>query len=70
MNLKSDPIRYAESLKEFDRFLRVNGNRLNPGTTADLVTATLFVALAEDEMQVPIDLDQLLDKYNPSPSGA
>ena len=25
---------------------------------------------AEDEMQVPIDLDQLLDKYNPSPSGA
>ncbi len=70
LNLKSDPIRYAESLKEFDRFLRVNGNRLNPGTTADLVTATLFVALAEDEMQVPIDLDQLLDKYNPSPSGA
>jgi len=57
-------------LKEFDRLLRVNGNRLNPGTTADLVTASLFVGLAECEIQVPTDLDQLLNKYNPSPLGA
>ena len=28
-----------------DRFLRADGNRRNPGTTADLVAATLFVAL-------------------------
>jgi triphosphoribosyl-dephospho-CoA synthase len=67
LKLKSDPIRYAESLKEFDLFLRVNGNRLNPGTTADLVTASLFVGLADGEIQVPSDLDQLLDQYNPSP---
>jgi triphosphoribosyl-dephospho-CoA synthase len=30
-----------------DRHLRSDGNRLNPGTTADLVTACLFVALRE-----------------------
>jgi triphosphoribosyl-dephospho-CoA synthase len=70
LNLKSDPIKYAHALKEFDLFLRVNGNRLNPGTTADLVTASLFVGLADGEIQVPSDLDQLLDQYNPSPSGA
>jgi triphosphoribosyl-dephospho-CoA synthase len=31
----------------FDASLREPGNALNPGTTADLVTATLFVALVE-----------------------
>lgn len=30
-----------------DRHLRSDGNRLNPGTTADLITACLFVALRE-----------------------
>ncbi len=30
---------------EFDCWLREDGNRRNPGTTADLVTAVLFVAL-------------------------
>ncbi|MCP4786462.1 MAG: triphosphoribosyl-dephospho-CoA synthetase [Fuerstiella sp.] len=32
-----------------DRFLRADGNRRNPGTTADLVAATLFVALRNGE---------------------
>jgi triphosphoribosyl-dephospho-CoA synthase len=36
-----------------DRLLRSDGNRLNPGTTADLVTACLFVALREGT--VPAD---------------
>jgi triphosphoribosyl-dephospho-CoA synthase len=31
----------------FDAFLRSDGNRLNPGTTADLIAAVLFVALRE-----------------------
>ena len=31
-----------------DRHLRSDGNKLNPGTTADLVTACLFVALRND----------------------
>jgi triphosphoribosyl-dephospho-CoA synthase len=33
------------SLQEFDASLRAHGNRLNPGTTADLVAATLLAAL-------------------------
>jgi triphosphoribosyl-dephospho-CoA synthase len=33
-----------------DRHLRSDGNKLNPGTTADLVTACLFVALRENKV--------------------
>ena len=33
--------------RELDAYLRSDGHRLNPGTTADLVTACLFVALRE-----------------------
>ena len=36
-----------EALEAFDASLRQDGNALNPGTTADLVTAVLFVALLE-----------------------
>src|SRR3954469_3620304 len=35
------------ALAEFDAALRADGNALNPGTTADLVTAVLFVGLLE-----------------------
>ena len=35
------------ALAAFDASLRRDGNALNPGTTADLVTAVLFVALLE-----------------------
>ena len=35
------------ALRSFDDSLRRDGNALNPGATADLVTATLFVALLE-----------------------
>jgi triphosphoribosyl-dephospho-CoA synthase len=35
------------ALRSFDASLREEGNALNPGTTADLVTATLFVSLVE-----------------------
>jgi triphosphoribosyl-dephospho-CoA synthase len=35
------------ALAEFDASLRREGNALNPGTTADLVTAVLFAALLE-----------------------
>src|SRR4051794_13313308 len=35
------------ALADFDAALRTDGNALNPGTTADLVTAVLFVALLE-----------------------
>ena len=35
------------ALQAFDASLRRDGNALNPGTTADVVTAILFVALLE-----------------------
>ena len=35
---------------KLDRHLRSNGNKLNPGTTADLITACLFVALRENKV--------------------
>ncbi len=34
----------------FDRHFRGDGNKLNPGTTADLITACLFVALRENRV--------------------
>jgi triphosphoribosyl-dephospho-CoA synthase len=43
--VRSDSGRRA--LRDFDASLRDPSNELNPGTTADLVTATLFVALLE-----------------------
>ena len=48
--LAAGGVRTAEgrrALRSFDASLREPGNALNPGTTADLVTATLFVALVE-----------------------
>ncbi len=48
--LRAGGVRTAEgrrALERFDASLREPGNALNPGTTADLVTATLFVALLE-----------------------
>jgi triphosphoribosyl-dephospho-CoA synthase len=38
----------ARATDAFDSELRGDANRLNPGTTADLVAAALFVALSED----------------------
>jgi triphosphoribosyl-dephospho-CoA synthase len=38
------------ALAAFDASLRRDGNALNPGTTADLVTAVLFVALLEGRL--------------------
>lgn len=34
-----------------DTYLRCDGNRLNPGTTADLVTACLFIALRDGKLK-------------------
>jgi triphosphoribosyl-dephospho-CoA synthase len=36
---------------ELDAYLRSDGNKLNPGTTADLVAACLFVALRENKVK-------------------
>jgi len=36
--------RFNSSLSQFDSWLRLKGNQRNPGTTADLIVAALFVA--------------------------
>jgi triphosphoribosyl-dephospho-CoA synthase len=41
------------ALTELDAWLRADGHRRNPGTTADLVTASLFVALRAGIMDLP-----------------
>ncbi len=43
-----------QSLVEFDRWLRADGHRRNPGTTADLVTACLFVLLRDSTIELPL----------------
>jgi len=42
-----DAVRSRSLLKEFDSWLRNDGHRRNPGTTADLIAACLFAALRE-----------------------
>ena len=39
--------------QKFDRWLRADGHRRNPGTTADLVAATLFVVLRDNLTTFP-----------------
>lgn len=40
-------------LQSFDRWLRADGRRRNPGSTADLVAAALFVALRRGTITLP-----------------
>ena len=42
-----------KALKDFDTWLRVPGTKRNPGTTADLVGATLYIALVEGLLELP-----------------
>jgi triphosphoribosyl-dephospho-CoA synthase len=44
---------WHEQLADFDFWLRSDGHRRNPGTTADLITAGLFVTLWEGALQPP-----------------
>ncbi|HYV38230.1 MAG TPA: triphosphoribosyl-dephospho-CoA synthase [Gemmataceae bacterium] len=41
------------AIVDFDKWLRADGHRRNPGTTADLVAACLFVALREGIITLP-----------------
>lgn len=49
------------ALAELDGWLRADGNGRNPGTTADLVTACLFVALREGTIAVPFHFPRVQD---------
>ncbi len=43
----------AEQFADLDRWLRLDGHRRNPGTSADLVTSGLFVALRDGSIEAP-----------------
>ncbi len=45
---------YLTSLGELDFWLRADGHRRNPGTTADLIGATIFCALLDATIKFPI----------------
>lgn len=42
---------YDRTLTQFDAWLRADGHRRNPGTTADLIAAALFVLLREGRLK-------------------
>jgi triphosphoribosyl-dephospho-CoA synthase len=46
---------YFGAVADFDFWLRSDGNRRNPGTTADLIAAGLFVALRDARIKPPFD---------------
>lgn len=45
---------YLAALAELDFWLRAHGNRRNPGTTADLIGAGLFVCLRNRQIELPL----------------
>jgi len=45
---------YKQALSDLDAWLRSDGHRRNPGTTADLITAGLFVMLREERLEFPL----------------
>lgn len=45
---------YHAALADFDFWLRADGHRRNPGTTADLIAAGLFVALRQGIIELPL----------------
>ena len=46
---------FWRSVGDLDFWLRSDGHRRNPGTTADLIAAALYVGLANDRFKMPID---------------
>ncbi|MCE9606638.1 MAG: triphosphoribosyl-dephospho-CoA synthase [Planctomycetia bacterium] len=49
-----DDENYLEALADFDFWLRSDGHRRNPGTTADLLAAALFMVLSEGSVPLPL----------------
>lgn len=45
---------YESAVADFDFWLRADGHRRNPGTSADIVAAALFVLLREGRLQWPV----------------
>lgn len=45
---------YQQAVADLDFWLRADGNRRNPGTTADLLATALFVTLRDGQIQWPL----------------
>jgi triphosphoribosyl-dephospho-CoA synthase len=45
---------YDRLIADFDFWLRADGHRRNPGTTADIIAAALFVLLREGGLDWPV----------------
>jgi triphosphoribosyl-dephospho-CoA synthase len=45
---------YQAMLADLDFWLRSDGHRLNPGTTADIIAAALFVLLRDRRLNWPV----------------
>jgi triphosphoribosyl-dephospho-CoA synthase len=43
---------YQHALDDFDVWLRADGHRRNPGTTADFIAAGLFVIFREGRLEL------------------
>lgn len=63
----TDGILDEGKLTEFDAWLRADGHRRNPGTTADLIAATLFAAVRDGLIVFPSrhEIEQHAKKYAP-----
>ena len=44
----------TEDIAEFDFWLRADGHRRNPGTSADVIASALFVLLRERRLDWPV----------------
>jgi triphosphoribosyl-dephospho-CoA synthase len=44
-----------KAYRDLDTWLRAEGRQRNPGTTADLLTACLFILLREDTIRLPLE---------------
>ena len=56
-----------KQLGEFDAWLRADGHRRNPGTTADLIAATLFASLRDGLIDAP-SRDEMLHRGTEKPN--
>jgi len=55
------------SHEQFDAFLRQTGNQQNPGTSADLIAAGLFVAFACGQLAMPANWQTALPQQEDEP---
>jgi triphosphoribosyl-dephospho-CoA synthase len=57
-NTPRETLTDQSALHDFDTWLRADGHRRNPGTTADLIAASLFAAFRDGGVAVPDNVQQ------------